>query len=115
MCSGIFVIKSQHTHIFSGKLCISLLSYKQSKVRNTQFFMFLYAWFLCSSEASKYLLEVLESVNATELDDIIEKVLDAVEKQPCKYRTTCLTKSPFVLEPYNMCICCLTCTSRVEH
>uniref|UniRef100_A0A8C3ARZ1 DNA polymerase epsilon subunit n=1 Tax=Cyclopterus lumpus TaxID=8103 RepID=A0A8C3ARZ1_CYCLU len=33
-------------------------------------------------EASRHLVEVLESVNASELDDIIEKVLDAVEKQP---------------------------------
>lgn len=45
-----------------------------------------YACFLvlCSSDASRYLVEALESVNASELDDIIEKVLDAVEKQPCK-------------------------------
>ncbi|TMS21689.1 DNA polymerase epsilon subunit 2 [Larimichthys crocea] len=33
-------------------------------------------------EASKYLVEVLESVNSSELDDVIERVLDAVEKQP---------------------------------
>ncbi|KAA8582074.1 hypothetical protein FQN60_008814 [Etheostoma spectabile] len=33
-------------------------------------------------DASRYLVEALESVNASELDDIIEKVLDAVEKQP---------------------------------
>uniref|UniRef100_A0A673CAM6 DNA polymerase epsilon subunit n=1 Tax=Sphaeramia orbicularis TaxID=375764 RepID=A0A673CAM6_9TELE len=33
-------------------------------------------------EASKYLVEVLESVSPSELDDIIERVLDAVEKQP---------------------------------
>uniref|UniRef100_A0A8C4E504 DNA polymerase epsilon subunit n=1 Tax=Dicentrarchus labrax TaxID=13489 RepID=A0A8C4E504_DICLA len=33
-------------------------------------------------EASRYLVEVLESVNPSELDDVIEKVLDAVEKQP---------------------------------
>lgn len=38
---------------------------------------------MCYSEASKYLLEVLESVSPIELDDVIEKVLDAVEKQPC--------------------------------
>uniref|UniRef100_A0AAQ6ANL1 DNA polymerase epsilon subunit n=1 Tax=Amphiprion ocellaris TaxID=80972 RepID=A0AAQ6ANL1_AMPOC len=36
----------------------------------------------CSSEASRYLVEVLESVSHTELDDVIERVLDAVEKQP---------------------------------
>lgn len=40
---------------------------------------------LCSSEASKYLVEVLEAVSPSELDDVIERVLDAVEKQPCKY------------------------------
>lgn len=39
---------------------------------------------LCTSEASRYLVEVLESVSPSELDDIIEKVLDAVEKQPRK-------------------------------
>lgn len=33
-------------------------------------------------------MEVLESVNPSELDDIVEKVLDAVEKQPCKYNHT---------------------------
>ncbi|KAM8833178.1 DNA polymerase epsilon subunit 2 isoform 2-T2 [Synchiropus picturatus] len=33
-------------------------------------------------EASRYLVEVLESVNPSELEDVIEKVLDAVEKQP---------------------------------
>ena len=35
-------------------------------------------------EASKYLLEVLESVSEVELNDVIERILDAVEKQPCK-------------------------------
>lgn len=40
---------------------------------------------VCRSEASKYLVEVLESVDRSELDDVIEKVLDAVEKQPCKF------------------------------
>uniref|UniRef100_A0A4W5N8W1 DNA polymerase epsilon subunit n=1 Tax=Hucho hucho TaxID=62062 RepID=A0A4W5N8W1_9TELE len=33
-------------------------------------------------EASRYLVEVLESVNELELDDVIERVMDAVEKQP---------------------------------
>ncbi|KAM4543263.1 DNA polymerase epsilon subunit 2 isoform 2-T2 [Odontesthes bonariensis] len=33
-------------------------------------------------EASRYLVEVLESVSHSELDDVVEKVLDAVEKQP---------------------------------
>lgn len=42
-------------------------------------------------EASKYLLEVLESVSETDLNDVIERILDAVEKQPCKY-TPHLTK-----------------------
>ena len=49
---------------------------------------------LFSSEASRYLVEVLESVNPSELDDVIERVLDAVEKQPCKYcGTTSLSRS----------------------
>lgn len=39
---------------------------------------------LCYREASKYLLEVLESVSDTDLNDVIERILDAVEKQPCK-------------------------------
>ncbi|KAL2099287.1 hypothetical protein ACEWY4_005767 [Coilia grayii] len=33
-------------------------------------------------EASKYLLEVLESVSEADLNDVIERILDAVEKQP---------------------------------
>ncbi|XP_061700930.1 DNA polymerase epsilon subunit 2 isoform X2 [Syngnathoides biaculeatus] len=33
-------------------------------------------------EASKYLVEVLQPVKTSELDDVIERVLDAVEKQP---------------------------------
>uniref|UniRef100_A0A8C9VIE7 DNA polymerase epsilon subunit n=1 Tax=Scleropages formosus TaxID=113540 RepID=A0A8C9VIE7_SCLFO len=33
-------------------------------------------------ESSKYLVEVLQSVSEQELDDAIERVLDAVEKQP---------------------------------
>lgn len=44
---------------------------------------------LRSSEASRYLVEVLESVSHSELDDIIERVLDAVEKQPCECSTAC--------------------------
>lgn len=39
---------------------------------------------MCSREASRYLVEVLESVSASELDDVIEQVLDAVERQPRK-------------------------------
>uniref|UniRef100_A0A4W6EPJ7 DNA polymerase epsilon subunit 2 n=1 Tax=Lates calcarifer TaxID=8187 RepID=A0A4W6EPJ7_LATCA len=33
-------------------------------------------------EASRYLVEVLESVSPSDLDDVLERVLDAVEKQP---------------------------------
>ncbi|MCI4382889.1 hypothetical protein PGIGA_G00019850 [Pangasianodon gigas] len=33
-------------------------------------------------EASKYLVEVLESVSEVELEDVIERILDGVEKQP---------------------------------
>ncbi|XP_030637752.1 DNA polymerase epsilon subunit 2 [Chanos chanos] len=33
-------------------------------------------------DACRYLVEVLESVNELELDDVIERILDAVEKQP---------------------------------
>uniref|UniRef100_A0A665WCL3 DNA polymerase epsilon subunit n=1 Tax=Echeneis naucrates TaxID=173247 RepID=A0A665WCL3_ECHNA len=42
-------------------------------------------------EASRYLVEVLESVSPSELDDVIERVLDAVEKQPCTCTFTCLS------------------------
>lgn len=35
-------------------------------------------------EASRYLVEVLEAVRSSEVDDVIERVLDAVEKQPRK-------------------------------
>uniref|UniRef100_A0A8C9STN0 DNA polymerase epsilon subunit n=1 Tax=Scleropages formosus TaxID=113540 RepID=A0A8C9STN0_SCLFO len=38
--------------------------------------------------ASKYLVEVLQSVSEQELDDAIERVLDAVEKQPRKSQAT---------------------------
>ncbi|XP_053366159.1 DNA polymerase epsilon subunit 2 isoform X1 [Clarias gariepinus] len=33
-------------------------------------------------EASKYLVEVLESVSEVELEDVIERILDGIEKQP---------------------------------
>lgn len=49
----------------------------------------MHVFVLCSSESSRYLVEVLESVSPSELDDIIEKVLDAVEKQPRKLRSQC--------------------------
>nr|XP_014343291.1 PREDICTED: DNA polymerase epsilon subunit 2 [Latimeria chalumnae] len=38
--------------------------------------------FILRAEASKYLLEVLGSVNDLELEDVIERIIDAVEKQP---------------------------------
>lgn len=43
------------------------------------------------SEASRYLVEVLESVSEVELEDVIERILDAVEKQPRKNLFTQLT------------------------
>lgn len=55
--------------------------------RNINNACLLHAYVLCSSEASKYLVEVLESVSPSDLEDVIEKVLDAVEKQPCVYIT----------------------------
>lgn len=36
------------------------------------------------SEAIKYLTEALQSVSEVELEDALEKIIDAVEKQPCK-------------------------------
>lgn len=35
-------------------------------------------------EAIKYLTEALESISEVELEDALEKIIDAVEKQPCK-------------------------------
>ncbi|XP_068608394.1 DNA polymerase epsilon subunit 2 [Brachionichthys hirsutus] len=37
---------------------------------------------LLRPEASRHLVEVLESVSPSELDDVIERILEAVEKQP---------------------------------
>uniref|UniRef100_A0A8C6FLZ2 DNA polymerase epsilon subunit 2 n=1 Tax=Moschus moschiferus TaxID=68415 RepID=A0A8C6FLZ2_MOSMO len=34
------------------------------------------------SEAVKYLTEALQSINEIELEDTLEKIIDAVEKQP---------------------------------
>ena len=50
-------------------------------------------------DASKYLVEVLESVNPSELEDVIEKILDAVEKQPRKSRLAMISRK------YLICIC----------
>lgn len=53
----------------------------------------IFSFSLLSSEASRYLAEVLESVNVSELEDVIEKVLDSVEKQPCKCTSVTFCKS----------------------
>nr|XP_042714029.1 DNA polymerase epsilon subunit 2 isoform X4 [Chrysemys picta bellii] len=37
---------------------------------------------LLRAEANKYLIEALQSVNELELEDVIENIIDAVEKQP---------------------------------
>ena len=49
-------------------------------------------------DASKYLVEILESVNPNELEDVIEKILDAVEKQPRKSRLSMICLK-------HVCIC----------
>ncbi|MGH0186643.1 UNVERIFIED_CONTAM: hypothetical protein FKN15_021970 [Acipenser sinensis] len=36
-------------------------------------------------EASRFLVEVLVSVSDLELEDVIERITDVVEKQPCEY------------------------------
>ena len=36
------------------------------------------------SEAVKYLTEALTPISEIELEDALEKIIDAVEKQPCK-------------------------------
>uniref|UniRef100_A0A3B3YGF5 DNA polymerase epsilon subunit n=1 Tax=Poecilia mexicana TaxID=48701 RepID=A0A3B3YGF5_9TELE len=57
-------------------------------------------------EASRYLVEVLESVDSSELDDVVEKVLDAVEKQPCKFslmmKMSVLRVSDLAVSSYNV-------------
>ncbi len=37
---------------------------------------------LCSRESSRFLLQVLESVTEADLEEVLERILDAVEKQP---------------------------------
>ncbi|ROL51276.1 DNA polymerase epsilon subunit 2 [Anabarilius grahami] len=46
----------------------------------TRFDDFLFCVFL--SESSRFLLQVLESVSEADLDEVLERILDAVEKQP---------------------------------
>lgn len=54
-------------------------------------------------EASKYLLEVLESVREADLNDVIERILDAVEKQPRKWaHFLCLQKYQHLLSVYTL-------------
>ncbi|KAG2457554.1 DPOE2 polymerase, partial [Polypterus senegalus] len=64
---------------------------KKDITKRFMFHTFLHAYiclpikstFICSfSEASKYLTEVLSSVNELDFEDVIERLLDAVEKQP---------------------------------
>lgn len=43
-------------------------------------------FFCLVSESSRYLLQVLESVSEADLDEVLERILDAVEKQPRKLR-----------------------------
>ena len=69
-----------------------------------------HAMFHYYRDASKYLVEVLESVNPNELEDVIEKILDAVEKQPRKSRLAmisrryvfviCIMMSTFALQQF---------------
>lgn len=44
-------------------------------------------------------MEVLESVDSSELDDVVEKVLDAVEKQPCKFNLMMTMKMIVLRDP----------------
>lgn len=41
-------------------------------------------FFIGTRDALKYLTEAFQSISEAELDDTIENVIDAVEKQPCK-------------------------------
>lgn len=66
---------------------------------------------ICSHrEASKYLLEVLESVSETDLNDVIERILDAVEKQPCKDKTA---SNPLLLMSLLQSVELLSCISLI--
>lgn len=56
------------------------------------------------SEASKYLVEVMESVSSSDLEDVMEKVLDAVEKQPCMYMTNILLPAYLACLLINVCL-----------
>lgn len=46
--------------------------------------LFELTFFVDIREAVKYLTETLESLNEEEFEDVIDKIIDAVEKQPCK-------------------------------
>ncbi|KTF92937.1 hypothetical protein cypCar_00048624 [Cyprinus carpio] len=41
-------------------------------------------------ESSRFLLRVLESVSEADLEEVLERILDAVEKQPCMLYLTLL-------------------------
>uniref|UniRef100_H3B8I2 DNA polymerase epsilon subunit n=1 Tax=Latimeria chalumnae TaxID=7897 RepID=H3B8I2_LATCH len=66
--------------------------------------------FILRAEASKYLLEVLGSVNDLELEDVIERIIDAVEKQP--YSGSNFHKNTVV---YFIYICMLFVQLTEEH
>ncbi|XP_012867681.1 PREDICTED: DNA polymerase epsilon subunit 2 [Dipodomys ordii] len=52
------------------------------RVRSRALSAFKLRGLLLRGEATKYLTEVLQSVNELELEDTLEKIIDAVEKQP---------------------------------
>ncbi len=52
-------------------------------------------------------MEVLESVSPSELDDVVERVLDAVEKQPCKYNMNTTDRS--VMTVQSVCAALYVC------
>ncbi|XP_003962556.2 DNA polymerase epsilon subunit 2 isoform X1 [Takifugu rubripes] len=52
------------------------------KIKNKVSTAFKMRGLMLRPEASKYLVEVMESVSSSDLEDVMEKVLDAVEKQP---------------------------------
>lgn len=58
-----------------GIVCVNCIQYS---------LLFELTFFIGIRDALKYLTEALQSINEVELDDVIENVIDAVEKQPCK-------------------------------
>lgn len=65
---------------------------------------------LLRAEASKYLIEALKSVNEVELEDVIDSIIDAVEKQPLS--SNMIEKSTVEAAVQE---CSRSCDETIEH